>query len=1095
MNFEIATYWNVETLYYVLNGVASIMSGAGFSGALRMVFYFALAYGIFLYSGNQQLGLVKWFIHALVFTTVLNLPIATVTIKDRSSLEPPRVVAHVPFMLAAVAQASNAISGWATQSYETVFGVPDELGLQQGDVAFGHRILKNVNRIVIRDSALRADLMQFIKECTLYDIRDGEITPKALISETDSWNTIFKKTSPARFVTYNTLTASPTTDTCTAAGLVLQERVESGIAAAQSFYGRLNFSRATTDELGGTLFASAVGSSYDWILGSSATASDAMRQAMFNNIWREAGSQLPALLGDSARIQELQTLAAEAQAARQADGSNATLASMAQETIPHMRNWLEAIIYSLFPLIVILMVLVSPESAKKMIAGYMMALVWIGIQPVMFAVINHLSLLHLRHKLAALQLASGVPFQLSDVFDATLANEQAAIGYMLVLVPFLSAAVVKLAQGGFMSVADRMMTSFTSAGSAAGGNSASGNVNMGQAGIDTAAVNTTSMSKYDSNIGLSGGGAKVGLADGGTATVAPNGTIALQQMRNSLLEQISVDSRVQSDSSMERHSSDIANSGELSTSVNGSTATLSNSIGRHSERGASQHTATSTSDTASAGHQGTHTGREALTKSGADQASFDAAIGAQIEMGAAANAGIGVSAGLGGARGAQAQNAGGSTSASNSQGERRIRHAMKEGGGTEAEQTQALSNLREATIVDDFGNQISRPGGADTLPAAGKPVNGKAASGGNTGRIGFNLGAQLSGSMAKTYSASQGKSNVLTVAHSSDESAERSLTYSDTEQRSLSSGTSDQSSQGTRISADAQFARSSSFQQTRDEALRSESGVGNRVSRNQSDSATVHQDLTARPDYLANVAAANGMTTYRFAALPQARQMQLMSEFSNSNRVFQAARSMPNKALDGQELKGSKSELVADYSRTIGNAERQVSTRHLEDIKSVGPGAVSPVRVDNAEPPTVEETRKLVDRQLSTEAPDSIPARAAALDEKIGSRAAGDKKLGAGPINVSAYAEGAVAADLKDSVLKLVDKAQGGDGTSDGTKITNNMRTETQIVPPINPRGHDSNAAGRKNRQATQPEVNGPAYEAGENASTPQNEPTARHGK
>ena len=46
INIEIATYWNVETLYYVFNGVASIMAGAGFSGLLKMVFLFALFIGI-----------------------------------------------------------------------------------------------------------------------------------------------------------------------------------------------------------------------------------------------------------------------------------------------------------------------------------------------------------------------------------------------------------------------------------------------------------------------------------------------------------------------------------------------------------------------------------------------------------------------------------------------------------------------------------------------------------------------------------------------------------------------------------------------------------------------------------------------------------------------------------------------------------------------------------------------------------------------------------------------------------------------------------------------------------------------------------------
>lgn len=93
--------------------------------------------------------------------------------------------------------------------------MPEALGLQKGDVGFGHRILKQVNNATIRDPGLRSDLMQFVKECTLYDVRDGAITPKQIVGETDTWNVIFQNTSPARFVTYNTLNPHPVTETCT----------------------------------------------------------------------------------------------------------------------------------------------------------------------------------------------------------------------------------------------------------------------------------------------------------------------------------------------------------------------------------------------------------------------------------------------------------------------------------------------------------------------------------------------------------------------------------------------------------------------------------------------------------------------------------------------------------------------------------------------------------------------------------------------------------------------------------------------------------------------------------------------------------------
>jgi len=304
-DFTIETYWNVETLYYVFNAVAAMMGGVGFSGLLKTVFVFSIGIGMFAYVAGKQLEMAQWFVQALILTTLLNLPIARVTFVDKTNLQPPRVVANVPFAMAMVGQMANMTFGFITSQYETAFQIPEELGLAQGDVGFGHRILKQINHAEIQDPGLRADLLQFFKECTLYDIKDGQITPQQIVSGTNVWQDIFTNTTPARFVTYDTLTPSPVTDTCQNAALVLKERVNDAVAAAQTFYGKQSFPLAQSDALATSMFISAAGTSYDWILQSSQNASESMRQAMFNNIWRQAGTTLPAMLNDPAQVAEV----------------------------------------------------------------------------------------------------------------------------------------------------------------------------------------------------------------------------------------------------------------------------------------------------------------------------------------------------------------------------------------------------------------------------------------------------------------------------------------------------------------------------------------------------------------------------------------------------------------------------------------------------------------------------------------------------------------------------------------------------------------------------------------------------------------------
>ena len=647
MDIEIQTYWNVETLFNVFNAIAAVMRTQSFDGLLRFVFVFGLALAIFGYIG-RQLEMFKWFIHAFIFVAILNLPIANVILTDKSGLEPPREVDNVPFALAAVAQATNLVFGSMTSAYETAFGVPDALGLRQGDVGFGHRILRQVNKTTIRDPELRADLMQFIKECTLYDVRDGAISHRDIVSGVDTWNTIFTNTSPARFVTYDSLSA-PKTQPCTEVALVLSQRVGTAATADQASAGRMVFTRTKDDQVASTLFVNAVGSSYDWILKNSANASDAMRQAMFNNLWRDAGSELPALLNDPARVSEVSALMGSAQAARQAAGSQSSLSLLAQETLPHVRNWIEAIIYALFPVVVVLMVVSSTEGAKKIFVGYLMSLAWIGLWPLLFAVINHLSMMHLSRKLAAFNLADkGVPFQYSDAFDATIVDEQAAIGYMVILVPFIASLIIRMGQGGFTAIADRVMTSFSSAGAAAGASMALGNAHMGQVGMDTASVNMTSMHRHDAMLGLQGGGSMIGLANGNQAVSSPSGDVANNVFRQQLVESGSEAANRESQLGSQAYSNQQATQNSSLNRQMAEDSSLSDSRSHDQSAGMVQNRGSQYSMTDESVRSTQHMNAEHLSQTHAANSGFAQRSGASAHLSAGLGGGSGGGSGGGG---------------------------------------------------------------------------------------------------------------------------------------------------------------------------------------------------------------------------------------------------------------------------------------------------------------------------------------------------------------------------------------------------------------------------------------------------------------
>lgn len=1014
MDIEIQTYWNVETLYYVFNAVASMMAGTGFSGLLKLVFLFAIAIGMFGYM-NKQLEMAKWFIHALAFVTVLNLPIARVALIDKSGLEPPRAVDHVPFALAVVAQTTNLVFGSLTNTYETVFGVPEDLGLQKGDVAFGHRILKQVNNATIREPGLRADLMQFIKECTLYDVKDGAITPQQIVGGIDTWNVIFNNTSPARFVTYDTLTNTASTDTCTNVATLLKDRVNDAVIAGQTFYGKQAFTRASSDAIATGLFVSAVGTSYDWILNNASNASDAMKQAMFNNIWREAGTELPALLNDPARVAEVNALASAAQAARQADGSNSTLSLLAQETLPHMRNWIEAIIYGLFPVVVVLVVVSSTEGAKKIVAGYLMSLAWIGLWPILFAVINHLSLMHLRYKTRALELASGVPFQLSDAFDATLTNEQAVIGYMVVLVPFIAGGIIRLGQGGFMGVADRMMTGFSSAGQSIGAATAGGNVSMGHVGMDTASVNTTSMHKFDSNVGLQGGGATIGRGDGSVSTMAANGAVALQQLQNRMLTQMNMDHRMEAGRNQEAHRTTITSSGDQISSRHGDASTLTDVKGHDTNRGHSQQTGVQVTSSAQGSTGGSHVAGQSLGRSARENSGFTMQAGAYDNLGMS----LGLGRGRSGGGGMVPAAAGGG--GADQREEKRIVESMRQGGASQTQIDQALQNYRTGK---------------------GAPSSARG-SGAVSASLGFDS--------KKSYGASHMRSRESATQHGQDESVRTETGYQETEGRTAQGGTSTQASQTDRHGRDASLSSVDEVSRVRDVSDRREFGTGDRFNRSESSSFTTHKDLLSDPYLFAKVASRNGMTAMRFANQAEDRILQMVQDYVDEKGMVQQASNMPQQTFAGESLPITAHELGGQSVRDRATIPTSISAAHRKKVAKTGYEGTEPLQVDTSLPAKVIESRSSVQGQLDPKNTGSIPARAAHLDENVNAWASPDKKLGEGRANPLAVVEDMEGRDIKDTALKVWDRLTGGDGTADGEKLNDNQRREASADVKINP--------------------------------------------
>ena len=68
---------------------------------------------------------------------------------------------------------------------------------------FGTRLIKETRTVVFLDPAFRTDLINFVHNCTMFDLADGTVDPKAFAASVDVW-ALMGNPNPARFSTITT---------------------------------------------------------------------------------------------------------------------------------------------------------------------------------------------------------------------------------------------------------------------------------------------------------------------------------------------------------------------------------------------------------------------------------------------------------------------------------------------------------------------------------------------------------------------------------------------------------------------------------------------------------------------------------------------------------------------------------------------------------------------------------------------------------------------------------------------------------------------------------------------------------------------------
>ncbi|MBI5721067.1 MAG: conjugal transfer protein TraG N-terminal domain-containing protein [Burkholderiales bacterium] len=504
--WDIYAYQNADSLFGIFNAAAAIHASGDYAAALAAVAFcgFVAAFLAYAFAPEKLQGW-KWLATVLLVFGVLIVPKVTVGIVDKTGGSAVKVVANVPFGLAVLGSLTSTIGHTLTGLFETAFqvipgigGLPSELTYEQHGLMFGNRMIRETGKVVFQDPSFRTDLINYIHNCTMYDLIDGTLDPATFSASDDVW-ALMASPNPARFTT---LTSGGTVSvaTCPSAYSNLNGRLPAQITRLQ---GKLAFTMNPTlpAATAAGVIAAQIQQAYlkNSIASAAATAADLIRQNAVINAINDTSNIVGQKVNDPAAM----VLAVgRAQATAQQNATWLNYGKVAEQALPVFRNVIEAIAYALFPLLVLLLLLTSGRETMLAFKGYAAILIWIQLWPPLYAVLNYMASIYAAYDLAAAaDLGTGakaLALQTASTIYSGAISGEAIVGYLAISIPFIAwAAIKRMETFGTALVGGLSGLQGTLSGST--GSAATGNVSLGNVAMDQMQLAPNRTSAFMSN--------------------------------------------------------------------------------------------------------------------------------------------------------------------------------------------------------------------------------------------------------------------------------------------------------------------------------------------------------------------------------------------------------------------------------------------------------------------------------------------------------------------------------------------------------------------------------------------------------------------
>lgn len=481
-------YWNGEALSDVFNATVAVFGTGDFSRITSVVVLASLlcvvAFGAIK---NEGRAVIRFVAAAVLIWFVFIVPKASVVIYDVRG-ETTHVVDNVPLGIAFPASLVNRIGYFLATTYEAVFSPVEAARFTRFGAVYPERVLEALSATGPVTRSTRGALKSVIEGCILPEALTDSAKANALTQSASLWETVTQEgwVNPARRV----VLGGKGVLSCPKAVAELTTLFETEELPALKRILGAKLAPEAADPA--SALAASLPQAESLLYGLSRSMDESLRQSVLLASLPAAASSFTARADAPAA---LAVALSRAQGNLASEINYRTMASIARDALPKIRNAVEFVVIALFPVLALLS-LASGAAAGVLLRGYISLLLTVQLWPAVASVVNHLMIATDTGPFGALAREFGGNTLASlALIRETGATSQAIAGALMCMVPVITYALVRAGDVAVSSLVSGLMAPAQSAAASQGARLAAGNLEQGNVRMGNRTVNTVSANK------------------------------------------------------------------------------------------------------------------------------------------------------------------------------------------------------------------------------------------------------------------------------------------------------------------------------------------------------------------------------------------------------------------------------------------------------------------------------------------------------------------------------------------------------------------------------------------------------------------------